>query len=72
MKIEMTKQIENYIEENLTGDARKNALKFVKFLRANEMQFIKDNGYWKDKIYYLIEYNDDLWAFGYNNQNSRW
>jgi hypothetical protein len=59
----MTKQLENFIEENLTGDARKNALEFVKFLRANEMQFIKDNGYWKDKIYYLIKYNDDYVCF---------
>ena len=59
----MPKQIENYIEENLTDDACKNALDFIAFLRANQLHFIKDNGYWKDKIYYLIKYNHDYVCF---------
>lgn len=52
----MCKQIENYIEENLTGEARQTAMDFVSFLRSNELEFIKDNGYWKDKIYYMLKY----------------
>ena len=59
----MTKQIENYIEENLAGDARQTALEFIKFLRSNELEFIKDNGYWKDKIYYLIKFKGECLCF---------
>ena len=59
----MAKQIENYVEENLTGEARQTALEFIDYLRTNEYEFIKDNGYWKDKIYYLIKFRDECVCF---------
>lgn len=59
----MCKQIENYIEENLTDEARQTALDFVTFLRINKIEFIKDNGYWKDKIYYMLKYKDAYVCF---------
>ena len=51
----MTKQIENYIAENLTDRAQLTVLEFTNYLRANELEIVKDQGYWKDKIYYLIK-----------------
>ncbi|WP_124100358.1 hypothetical protein [Ruminococcus sp. Marseille-P6503] len=27
------------------------------------MEFVKDNGYWKDKIYYLIKFRDECVCF---------
>ena len=59
----MEKQIENHIEENLPGEAGQTALKFVEFLRLNDMEFIKDNGYWKDKIYYIVEFKGSCVCF---------
>lgn len=59
----MCKQIENYIEENLTDEAKQTALDFVTFLRINKLEFIKDNGYWKDKIYYMLKYKDAYVCF---------
>lgn len=59
----MIKQIENYINENLTGDFCNTALEFAAFLRANKMQFVKDNGYWKNKIYYLVKYRNEYVCF---------
>lgn len=59
----MEKQIENYVEENLTGEARQTALEFIHYLRANELEFIKDSGYWKDKIYYLIKFRNECVCF---------
>lgn len=40
----MTKQIEEYIKENLIGEAQTTALEFVAFLRSNNIEFYKDNG----------------------------
>lgn len=56
-------QIENYIEENLTDEARQTAMEFVNYLRTNELEFVKDNGYWKDKIYYLIKCRNECVCF---------
>ena len=55
----MTKQIENYIAENLTDRAQQTALEFTNYLRANELEIVKDQGYWKDKIYYLIKFRNE-------------
>ena len=38
----MTKQIETYIEENLSGETKRTALKLIEFLKANELTFYKD------------------------------
>lgn len=59
----MAKRLENYIEENLTDEAQKTALEFINYLRANGLEFVKDNGYWKDKIYYLIKYRNECICF---------
>lgn len=59
----MPKQIETYIEENLCGKDAETALNFVSFLRANNCEFIKDNGYWKDKIYFIIKLHDKCICF---------
>lgn len=59
----MKKEIENYIEEGLTDRARQTALEFISYLRKNELEFVKDNGYWKDKIYYLIKFRDECVCF---------
>ena len=48
----MTKQIENHIEENLTGQLKQVALDFVAFLRKNNVEFYRDIcDCWKDKLY---------------------
>ena len=59
----MAKQIENYVEENLTDRAQQTALEFINYLRTNELDFVKDNGYWKDKIYYLIKFRNECVCF---------
>lgn len=59
----MERQIEDYIEENLTDGARQTALEFIDYLRTNELEFVKDNGFWKDKIYYLIKFRNECVCF---------
>ncbi len=56
-------QIENYIEENLTDEARQTAMEVVNYLRTNEIEVVKDNGYWKDKIYYLMKRGNECVCF---------
>jgi len=57
------REIQNYINEELSLDDQKTALDFVDYLKNNEMEFSKDNGYWKDKIYYIIKYNTECICF---------
>ena len=60
----MSKQIEDYIDENLIDEAKTVALEFVTFLRNNNIEFYKDNGpCWKDKIYYWLKYDENCVAF---------
>ncbi|MEG2596992.1 MAG: hypothetical protein RR977_01090 [Oscillospiraceae bacterium] len=60
----MSKGIEVYIDEYLSGDNCKIALEFTSFLRANSLQFAKDeSACWKNKIYYWIQYNDKCVCF---------
>lgn len=59
----LKKKIEKYIDENLTGELRQTALEFIKFLRENDCEFVKDNGYWKNKIYYLIKFKNECVCF---------
>jgi hypothetical protein len=49
-------KIENYITDTLSGDVQKNALEFVAFLQANEMQFERSGGYWEGKFYWCVNY----------------
>jgi len=55
--------IENVIDEFLVGNARKNALEFTQYLRSNEMLFEREKGYWEDKYYWGIKYNDEYVCF---------
>lgn len=60
----MTKQIEEYIKENLIGEAQTTALEFVAFLRSSNIEFYKDNdSCWKDKIYYWLKFKNECVAF---------
>lgn len=60
----MAKQIEDYINENLTDEAKAVALEYVAFLRNSNIELYKDNGScWKDKIYYWLKFKDKSVAF---------
>ncbi len=59
-----SKTIEDYINDNLTDEAKSIALDFVSFLRENDIEFYKDNGTsWKDKIYYHLKFNGKFVGF---------
>ena len=51
-------KIEDFIGKVLIGDAKKNALDFVAYLRVNGMLFERGVGYWEDKFYWFIKYKD--------------
>jgi hypothetical protein len=55
--------IENFIAEILTGDAQKNVLEFVAYLRAIEMQFERGKGYWEGKLYWMVKYKKEYVCF---------
>lgn len=57
------KTICNYINDNLCGRDKDVALRFVSFLLEKQLEFTKDNGYWKDKIYYLIKHKGKCVCF---------
>lgn len=58
------KQIEDYINENLNGEAKTVALDFISFLRENNIDFYKDNsGDWKNKIYYHLKFKGEFVGF---------
>ena len=65
----MSKQrMEDIIYEVLADDEQKNALDFVVFLRANNLQFEKaKDGYWQDKPYWLIKYEGEYVCFIFIN-----
>jgi|GEM_PF-519009 len=48
--------IEGIISKTLIGEAQKNALDFVAYLRANDMQIERQMGYWEDKYYFGVWY----------------
>ena len=55
----MSKQIENYINAELNDNDRHIALQFVSFLRDLNLEFEKDENYWKNKIYFYVKNKDD-------------
>jgi len=59
----MNKSIFDYIVENLIGDMWHTASDFANYLQDSRVEFIKDNGYWKDKIYYLCKFNGEYVCF---------
>ncbi len=63
MKTDMKKSIYDYIAENLREDMKQTALDFANYLQNNNVEFIKDNCYWKDKIYYLCKFKGEYVCF---------
>lgn len=60
----MTKQIETYINENLSGEIQQTALDFVEFLRTTGLTFYRDTcDYWTDKIYYWVKFGNECVCF---------
>lgn len=57
------KGIEEVINEELASEDKRIALEFTAFLRENECRLIRDRGYWKDKIYFQVQYQDDCVCF---------
>lgn len=57
------KTIDDFILKELSLDDQKIAFSFLESLRKNNVQFIKGEGYWKDKIYYLIKLEDQFICF---------
>ncbi len=55
--------IEGFINRELTNSDKDIALSFVKFLRENEMNFVRDTDFWKKKIYYLVKFHDKCACF---------
>ena len=53
-------KIENLIGEILIGDAQKNALEFIAYLRVNEMLFERGKNYWEDELYWGIKFKDEI------------
>ena len=51
--------IEDAIKQELNGDDQKKTLEFVSFLRANEMEFIRGNGYWANQYYWYVRYRGE-------------
>ena len=57
------KSIEEIINEELSSDDKIVALDFITFLRENELDFVRDRGYWRDKIYFLVQYDNECVCF---------
>ncbi len=55
--------IEEFISRELTNRDKDIAMSFVKFLRENEMSFVRDMDFWKDKIYYLVKFQNKCACF---------
>ncbi|GHV32411.1 hypothetical protein FACS18949_03230 [Clostridia bacterium] len=50
-KTKTEQNIESHLYETFVGNARKNALEFIVYLRANDMIFARVPGCWDDKRY---------------------
>ena len=57
-EVMMSMKIEDIISEVLPDDIQKNALDFVNYLWANNMMFERGSGYWDDKYYWMVKYED--------------
>ena len=57
-------RIEDFIVKILSGGEKKNAIDFVEFLRANNMQFERSTtNYWADKLYWYVKFQDEFVGF---------
>lgn len=48
--------IEEAVRQELTGDDQRKTLDFVSFLRSNDMEFIRGDGYWANQHYWYVRY----------------
>ena len=79
--------IEKDIREQLFSDDRNIALDFVHYLKDHQMNFIRENGCWKDKIYYVVKFKEkcvcfvaikdpdereNRWTVWFGDQDSDW
>lgn len=55
--------IEKIINRELHSYDKATALDFVTSLRDNELTFFRDRGYWRDKIYFWVQYGTDCVCF---------
>ena len=69
-------KLEDYIHNELDSVDSNIAMEFVGFLREKNLELYKDNEFWRDKIYYLVKYNDECVCFIAINdpeeKNNRW
>ena len=56
-------KIENYIGDALIGDTRKAAENFFEYLLELDLRFERGQGYWADKLYWMIKHNDEYICF---------
>lgn len=56
-------KIEDCICELLAEDVKEIAMDFVSFLRANNMQFERATGYWKDQCYWFVKFQEEYMCF---------
>jgi hypothetical protein len=56
-------KITDYIRKELSPAEQAIALDFADFLESQGLEFEKDEGYWKDKIYYIIKFQDECICF---------
>ena len=60
----MTKPMETYIAEHLSGEMKETALAFADFLKEQNLTFYRDTcECWKDKIYYWVKRNGECVCF---------
>lgn len=57
------RNIEEIIYEELSSGDQEIALDFVRHLHKMKLDFVRDRGYWKNKIYYLIKLDDQCVCF---------
>jgi len=55
--------IENCIIEILSKDIQNFALDFIAYFRTNEMIFKRGKGYWEDKFYFMVKYQNEFICF---------
>ena len=81
------KTIEACLTENLSGSALQTALAFAAFLRENGISCIRDEGFWRDKIYFMLKLREgyvgyiaikdpdepeNLWTVWSDGEDSHW
>jgi hypothetical protein len=56
-------EIESYLGNTLTGDARKSATAFFEYLSDCGFQLERGQGYWADKLYWTVKHKGEYICF---------